>query len=74
MPYVWDGHDNATRVQETGHGLHLDRYEWTDEDLLEAVESCLGDSAMRSKLRATSDHMQSRSGPEKAAGLLEALL
>ena len=74
MPYVWDGHDNATRVQETGHGLHLDRYEWTDEALLEAIESCLGDSAMRSKLRATSGHMQSRSGTEKAAGLLESLL
>ncbi len=74
MPYVWDGHDNATRVRETGHGLHLDRYEWTDEDLLEAIESCLGDPAMRSKLRATSAHMQSRSGPEKAAGLLESLL
>ncbi|MDE0458292.1 MAG: glycosyltransferase [Chromatiales bacterium] len=74
MPYVWDGHDNATRVRETGHGLHLDRYEWTDEDLLEAIETCLGDSAMRSKLRATSAHMQSRSGPEKAAGLLESLL
>ena len=23
MPYVWDGHDNATRVQETGHGFKL---------------------------------------------------
>ena len=74
MPYVWDGHDNATRVRETGHGLHLDRYEWTDEDLLEVVETCLGDSAMRSKLQATSAHMRSRSGTEKAAGLLESLL
>ena len=73
MPYVWDGHDNAMRVRETGHGLHLDRYEWTDETLLQAIEKCLGDSAMRSKLRATSAHMQSRSGPEKAAGLLESL-
>ena len=33
MPYVWDGHDNATRVQETGHGFKLDRYDWTDEEL-----------------------------------------
>ena len=74
MPYVWDGHDNATRVQETGHGLHLDRYGWTDEQLLEAVETCLADGAMRSKLQATSAHMQSRSGTEKAAGLLESLL
>ena len=32
MPYVWDGHDNATRVQETGHGLKLSRYDWTDAE------------------------------------------
>ncbi|MCY4350554.1 MAG: glycosyltransferase [Thiotrichales bacterium] len=74
MPYVWDGHDNATRVRETGHGLHLDRYEWTDETLLQAIETCLGDRIMRSRLEATSAHMRSRSGTEKAAGLLESLL
>ena len=27
LPYVWDGHDNATRVQETGHGLKMHRYD-----------------------------------------------
>ena len=74
MPYVWDGHDNATRVRETGHGLHLSRYGWTDEELLEAIETCLSDRAMHAKLQATSAHMQSRSGPEKAAGLLESLI
>ena len=74
MPYVWDGHDNAMRVRETGHGLHLNRYEWTDRELLESIERCLSDRAMRSKLEATSAHMRSRNGPEKAAGLLESLV
>ena len=74
MPYVWDGHDNAMRVQETGHGLHLHRYDWTDDVLLDAIERCLNDEAMRSRLAATSSHMQSRSGTEKAAGLLETLI
>ena len=74
MPYVWDGHDNAMRVQETGHGLRLDRYEWTDEELLDAIETCLGDEAMRSRLAATSAHMRSRNGPQKAADLLESLV
>ena len=74
MPYVWDGHDNAMRVQETGHGLHLNRYAWTDEELLQAIETCLSDEAMRSRLAATSAHMQGRNGPEKAAGLLESLV
>ena len=74
MPYVWDGHDNAMRVQETGHGLHLHRYDWTDDVLLDAIDRCLNDEAMRSRLAATSSHMQSRSGTEKAAGLLETLI
>ena len=75
MPYVWDGHDNAMRVQETGHGLHLDRYEWTDETLLEAIETCLGDQAMRAK---ASGHVRPHAEPERSRrrppGLLESLV
>ena len=74
MAYVWDGHDNAMRVQETGHGFRSDRYDWTDADLLAKIEACLTDPAMQAKLAATSAHMQSQNGPEKAATLLEGLL
>jgi len=74
MPYCWDGHDNATRVQETGHGLKLHRYDWTDAQLGKAIERVLTDKAMQAKLRATSAHMQSQDGRRKAAGLLDALL
>ena len=74
MPYVWDGHDNATRVQETGHGIKLDRYEWTDDQLAASVQTLLSDSAMRKKLDATSAHMQGRHGPTKAAELLDSLV
>ncbi len=73
MPYVWDGHDNAMRVEETGHGLRSSRYDWTDEDMLGRIETCLGDPAMRARLAATSAHMQAQDGPQKAAGLLEGL-
>ena len=74
MPYVWDGHDNATRVEETGHGFKMPRYDWTDAELLKKIETCLTDRAMKAKLAATSAHMQAQNGPEKAAGLLERLL
>ena len=74
MPYVWDGHDNATRVQETGHGFKMPRYDWTAAELVAKLEACLSDAAMQAKLKATSAHMQARNGPEKAAGLLEGLL
>ncbi len=74
MPYVWDGHDNATRVQETGHGLKMHRAEWSDEQLARALETLITDRAMREKLAATSAHMQGASGTEKAASLLDGLL
>jgi MGT family glycosyltransferase len=74
MPYVWDGHDNATRVQETGHGLKLDRYRWTDAELADKIQALLDDRAMWERLRATSLQMQAEPGPAKAARLVAALL
>ncbi|KJS09156.1 MAG: glycosyl transferase family 1 [Hoeflea sp. BRH_c9] len=74
MPYVWDGHDNATRVDETGHGFKMPRYDWTDADLAQKLEACITDPAMKAKLEATSAHMQARNGPKKAAGILDQLV
>ncbi len=74
MPYVWDGHDNATRVQETGHGLKMHRYDWSDADLAASLETLLTDQAMKAKLASTSSHMQRQNGPQKAARLLDQLL
>lgn len=74
MPYVWDGHDNATRVQETGHGLKMHRADWTDEELKKAVETILGSEEMSRKLQETSSQMRSSPGPEKAAAAIGALL
>ena len=74
MPYCWDGHDNATRVQETGHGLKLDRYGWSDDDLAGAVDRVLADKAMADKLTATSSWMKAQDSRHKAARLLDELL
>ncbi len=74
MPYVWDGHDNATRVQETGHGFKMHRYDWSDEELIAKLETCISDKAMAAKLASTSKHMQRQNGPAKAAKLLQGLL
>ena len=74
MPYVWDGHDNATRVEETGHGFKMHRTSWS-EDLLRAnIGTCLDNLAMRATLTVTSAHMQASHGPLKAARLLDQLL
>ncbi|HXE72178.1 MAG TPA: glycosyltransferase [Candidatus Nitrosotenuis sp.] len=74
MPYVWDGHDNATRVQETGHGLKMHRAYWSQDELAAAVERLLTDSEMARRLEETSRWMQARPGPERAARLIAGLL
>lgn len=74
MPYVWDGHDNATRVQETGHGLKMHRADWTSEQLAANIEHCLTDPAIQNKLKTTAAHMQSADGRQQAARLLDELL
>ena len=74
MPYVWDGHDNATRVAETGHGLKMHRSDWRDDELARNIEHCLSDQAMQAKLRSTSADMQRRDGRQYAARLLDELL
>jgi UDP:flavonoid glycosyltransferase YjiC (YdhE family) len=73
MPYVWDGHDNATRVEETGHGFKSHRYDWTDEELMGKITRMLTDKQMRSKLKATSKQMRKELGPTKAAKIISKL-
>jgi UDP:flavonoid glycosyltransferase YjiC (YdhE family) len=74
MPYVWDGHDNATRVDETGHGFKMPRYDWTDDELAEKLDQMINGAAMQRKLAETSAHMQSQNGPQKAAAILDQLV
>jgi MGT family glycosyltransferase len=74
MPYVWDGHDNATRVEESGHGFKLHRSEWSDDVLAGKIAQCLSDRPMQEKLAATSAHMQASDGRKTAANLLDELL
>lgn len=74
MPYVWDGHDNATRVHETGHGMKMHRYRWDDAELAANLARLLGDSRMKARLAETASAMQRGHGPQKAAQALDKLL
>jgi UDP:flavonoid glycosyltransferase YjiC (YdhE family) len=66
---VW--RDNATRAQETGHGLKLHRYDWSEEEFVQAIGTLVSDTAMRDRLKATSAHMQTQNGARKVAHLLD---
>jgi MGT family glycosyltransferase len=74
MPYCWDGHDNARRATETGAGLKLDRYRWTDIELAEAITSLADDVIMRARLKDNSLKMQASAGAAKAATAILDLL
>jgi UDP:flavonoid glycosyltransferase YjiC (YdhE family) len=74
MPYVWDGHDNATRVHETGHGIKMHRNRWSFEELRGNLQTILSDEAMHGRLAMTSQQMHRQVGPAKAAQLLDGLL
>lgn len=74
MPYVWDGHDNATRVHETGHGIKMHRNHWTFAELRSNLTTILTSESMKRQLAATSGQMRQAPGPAKAAKLLDGLL
>ncbi len=74
MPYVWDGHDNATRVHETGHGLKMHRANWTFEELALALDTLLTDQEMAARLKRSSAQMQASPGPARAAEAIVRLL
>ena len=70
MPYVWDGHDNATRVHETKHGLKMHRADWDDDLLINNINFLLNDEQIKQNLLNTSEFMQSDNGSSKAAKLI----
>ena len=70
MPYVWDGHDNAMRAQETKHGIKMHRSNWKKDELLKNIEDTINDNEISNNLKKASDFMQSDNGAEKAAALI----
>lgn len=74
MPFVWDGHDNATRVNDTKHGIGMKRYDWSDEELLGNIATILNDAEMRANVKATSEYMQAQNGRMRAANVINDLL
>jgi MGT family glycosyltransferase len=71
LPLFWDQYDNAQRVHETGHGIRLDTYRFTDEDMTSALDALLGDDALLQRLAAESATIRERDGVRRAADLIE---
>jgi MGT family glycosyltransferase len=71
LPIFWDQHDNAQRVQETGHGLRLPTYSFEDDELTSAIDRLLRDDALKQRMRFASERLQAKPGTVAAAGLIE---
>lgn len=71
LPLFWDQHDNAQRLDETGFGVRLSTYEFTDAELENAIGGLLGDRALADRLATISARLQASPGTERAADLIE---
>ena len=73
LPLFWDQYDNAQRVDETGYGVRLSTYAFTDADMDAAIERLLGDAALAARLAERSAAVRAADGVTRAADLIEAL-
>jgi MGT family glycosyltransferase len=71
LPIFWDQHDNAQRVDETSHGVHLPTYSFEEVELVGAIERLLADAELRHRMQAASARLQARPGTRRAADLIE---
>lgn len=70
MPYCWDGHDNARRLHDTGLGVHLDRYAWRDQEMIDALAGLTSDKGIKNRLGRISADMIAADGRRQAAELI----
>jgi MGT family glycosyltransferase len=73
LPLFWDQYDNAQRVHETGFGVRLDTYRFTDDELHSALAGLLGNAALRARLAAASARIRRADGVARAAQLVESI-
>ena len=64
---------DTQRLQETGYGVRLPTYDWTEQELTAAVNRLLADEDLRHKMRNGATRIQAEPGRVKAADLLERL-
>jgi MGT family glycosyltransferase len=73
LPLFWDQYDNAQRLRETGSGRRLPTYDWTEEQLVGAVQELLADDDLAARMRANAAAVQADPGRVRGADLLERL-
>lgn len=70
LPLFWDQYDNAQRMDETGFGVRLATYAFTDDEMNSAITTVL-DPALRARVAAVGDAVRSRDGLRRGAEVIE---
>ena len=71
LPLFWDQYDNAQRIHETGFGVRLDTYRFTETQMRGAIERLLDDATLRQRVADAGHAIRMRPGTQRAADLLE---
>ncbi|KMO78763.1 glycosyltransferase [Mycolicibacterium chubuense] len=71
LPLFWDQYENAQRVDELGFGIWLDTYRFTDDELTDAVDRLLADTALRDRLAELGAAIRERDGLRVGADVIE---
>jgi MGT family glycosyltransferase len=72
LPLFWDQYDNAQRVDELGLGVRLAHHTFTPEEMVNAIDSLLGNAPLRARLAAEGERIRAADGLRQAADLIEA--
>jgi MGT family glycosyltransferase len=73
LPLFWDQSDNAQRLDETGYGVRLDTYRFSDLDLTRAIDRLLADTSLAHRLGKVGTDVRAGRGVENAATHIEAI-
>jgi MGT family glycosyltransferase len=73
LPLFWDQYDNAQRMDELGLGLRLPTYEFSDDEIVGALDRLLGDQRLRSRVAEIGAAVRSRDGLRRGADTIESV-
>ena len=66
--------DNAQRLKETGLGVRIETYTFTDDELINAVETILNDQKMKERLQVAAKRIQASNRHQELVNKVEELI
>ena len=70
LPLFWDQYDNAQRMDETGYGVRLSTYGFTEDEMHAALDRIL-EPQMRDRAARTGEAIRARQGLQRGADVIE---